>query len=269
MKKGLSNTTKQIAQTVIRINFSSSEDVAELTGKTLGALILKKLKNNKSVLLMLSGGSAIKVTEDLLDLFKNKNINYARFLTISVVDERVVSGENNNYTSLRKTDFGQWSKNQKIKWVNTKVPQVAKVGAVDELASKFEKQLKEWRHLNSDGVIIALLGVGSDGHTSGILPFKNNSALNLDNKKWVVGYDLNNYYPKEDKLNSHQYRATTTARFLIDEVGCAFVYMVGDSKKKALEKIVSAKGNILETPARLLRRRNKKTEIFTDQFIDV
>lgn len=268
MNKQLSKTTKKVFRTSIKIHFSKSEYTTKIVVSKLVETIKNKVQNKTPVLLMLSGGSSLQVAENLCRLFNDRTSDFKEYLTLSVVDERVVKGEDNNYTSLRKTSLGQCSENKKINWINTKVSDISEVEKVKKHALKFERQLRKWRAANPKGIIVALLGVGADGHTSGILPFKQNPSLDVENKKWVVGYDLNKYFADPDKISSHHYRSTTTAYFLINEVTYAFVYMVGKSKKFALEKIVSNKGSLIETPARLLRKRDKNTEIFTDQRID-
>jgi len=254
----------KVEGTEIIINtYESDETVKLAAAKALAKEIQTQIENRIPILLMLSGGSALQVTETLANILNTKTY-HNNLLTVSVVDERVVQGEDNNYQSLQKSLFGKWAKNNNVYWIDTGVKNSEDVGNVEKHAEKFGKDLHTWKRKNSQGQIIALLGVGVDGHTAGILPFEENPALSLEEWNWVVGYNIENYSSEPDKINPHHFRSTTTPNFIINSVDTVLVYMVGNEKKNALKGIVTNEGDIKKTPARIFRERQKLTRIFTD-----
>ncbi len=95
----------------------------------------------------------------------------------------------------------------------------------ESLAEYFETMLTDWQNKNPSGEIVATLGVGSDGHTSGIMPFPENRKLFeqlFESKKFVVAYDAfgKNSFPK---------RITTTISFL-RKLKIAWCFITGESK---------------------------------------
>lgn len=256
---------RNIENTLITLQvYKTEKDVTLNTAQDLIRKIEELLIDEIPILLMLSGGSSLKVVEALSDISKlNKTFNLD-LLTISVVDERVVQGESNNFEALKKFFFRQKFYDQ-INWLETRVVDPKAVGEVEKHADKFEKKLRGWKKENYRGYIIALLGVGCDGHTSGILPFKGNPALDLESKRWIIGYNIEDYSDTPNKINDYHYRSTTTPYFIINLVDYAVVYMIGNRKKESLKRIVARKGDVTITPARILRQRKSKTTIFTDQ----
>lgn len=193
----------------------------EAKGALLGAL-----DTDVPILLMVSGGSSIS----LLD-----NIKLADNITLTVLDERYEDESN----------FAQ------VSHLTNRLIDPGAVGgeSLEETATRFENNIKEWRENNPSGKIIITQGMGGDGHTAGIFPsFK-------ETDKWVVGYEVNtNQFPK---------RITVTPSFLINEVDTSIVYISGESKKEALEKVLDESGSLSETPARIIREMKDAT-IFTD-----
>ena len=129
----------------------------------------------------------------------------------------------------------------------------------DDLAHRFEEGLKSWIETHANGVVIATMGVGKDGHTAGIMPYPENPALFRslfeDEEKWVVAHDAG------DK-NPHSLRVTVTLPFL-RMVDHAVVYVVGEEKRATFERVLAENGALAETPARIIREM-KDVRLFTD-----
>ncbi|MES2953376.1 MAG: 6-phosphogluconolactonase [Patescibacteria group bacterium] len=163
----------------------------------------------------------------------------------------------NNFSSAKA---GAWYP----KWVE------AGVGIIDStvsggeslqaFATRIESAIKKWREDHPDGMIIMTQGVGPDGHTQGIMPFPENPArfneLFLNTERWYTDYDATG-------KNPHPLRGTVTASFLRTEVAESIVYMTGEAKRDALERILSSEGTLAETPARIIREMPAVT-IYTD-----
>ena len=103
-------------------------------------------------------------------------------------------------------------------------------------------------------------GIGEDGHTAGIMPYPENSALFKslfdDPEKWVVGYDA-------EGRNEHPLRVTVTLSFLREVVDHSIVYAVGDGKKEALRQVLAETGTLWQTPARIIHEM-RNVMLFTD-----
>ncbi len=207
------------------------------------------LENNKDkpILLLLSGGSAFS----LLD-----NLDVSQSMTIGVLDERYSDDESiNNFSQLMQTDFYKRAQSVGCDFIDTRLMNRSQI----ELGNDFEKQLRIWKKLNPNGLIVITQGIGPDGHTAGIMPYPEDGEFFRDNfqsDNWVATYDA------KDK-NQYSLRITTTITFLIDVVDMSIVYAVGDNKKQSLHNIQN-QGSIAEVPARVLHNM-KDVIVFTDQ----
>lgn len=230
---------------------SKEEAASELTQK-LNPVLAQAQSVNNSVLLLVSGGSAF----DLFPLIDTASID--EHVTIGVLDERYSTDpKENNFAQFQTTAFYQAAKEKGAQFIDTTVQE----GEEHEAhAKRFEKAFLDWDEVNPDGVIVATVGIGPDGHTSGILPFPENPSRfeelfeNID--ILVAAYDA------EDK-NPYRYRSTTTNTFLRDYLDYAFVYAVGANKKDALTRVIAESGDLPTTPARVLREL-QSVDLFTD-----
>ena len=209
-------------------------------------------KDNKPFLLLVSGGSAF-------DLFPDISLdNFGSLATVGVLDERYSTDpKENNMAQFMQTTFYAALKAKNVQFIDTTV-QGEETG--EEHAKRFDRSLSDWKKNNPDGVIFAIVGIGPDAHTSGILPFPENPSLfsklfeNPD--ALVVHYDA-------DGKNPYRYRSTTTNIFLRNYIDYAFVYAVGVNKKDALIRLAAKEGSLAETPARILLEM-KSVALFTD-----
>jgi 6-phosphogluconolactonase/glucosamine-6-phosphate isomerase/deaminase len=230
---------------------TKEEACAKLT-EALNSTLKKFHEDTKPFLLLVSGGSAF-------DLFPYVDLaGFSGLTTLGVLDERYSTDpKENNFTQFLQTDFYHAVKDKGAQFIDT----TAQNGEAHEAhAQRFEQALSDWKATNPDGVIIATVGIGPDGHTSGVLPFPENPSLftklfeNPD--KLVAAYDA-------DGKNPYRYRSTTTNTFLRDYIDYAFVYAVGANKKEALTRLVAQTGDLPTTPARVLREM-KDVALFTD-----
>lgn len=210
----------------------------ELKKKTAKAIsnCLKK-SSTKSILLLVSGGSALKVLDHIdLDVLDHN-------LTVSILDERLGTlPEASNFLELKKTQFYKKAQVCGVKFV----------------------PIDEWPKLLSGRMVITLMGIGLDGHTAGIMPFPEDSnkfselfepPLGGETAKWVVGYDAG-------KKNQYPHRMTVSISFLREIVAHAFVYVSGENKKEILKKVLNSK-NLAEYPASVIHSM-KSVELYTD-----
>jgi len=218
----------------------STQETQARAGELLRALLMDAKEHTQSVLLLLSGGSAFS----LLDAIPKDALGEQ--VTIGVLDERFSQDEaDNNSFQLTGTKFYANAYAVGVSFIDTRAG-AAETQAL--LADRFEKALHEWAEAHVDGVIIATMGVGADGHTAGIMPFPENPVLFQklfeDKTKWVAAYDAGT-------KNPYPFRVTVTMPFLRTQVDHAVVYAVGEEKKSALEKVLLVEGSLAETPARI------------------
>lgn len=228
----------------------SARDAARVAGDALSRELVTKA--DKPALFLISGGSSLSVLDFMGDISARSNIQIAQ------VDERFSKDDKElNSVAFRKTLFSRRITERGVPFISF---DVRSGGMADECALRYEIYLKRWREAFQEGIIFALLGVGSDGHIAGVLPFAEEKELFdqtfLNTRRWAVGYETGGKggFPE---------RVTTTLHFLLQEVDFSFVYICGQEKRDALNRTLSPDGTHAETPARVLNEM-RNVKIFTD-----
>ncbi|MBI5530212.1 MAG: 6-phosphogluconolactonase [Candidatus Doudnabacteria bacterium] len=224
----------------------------EAAAAEAGEYLNNYLAENKKtpILLLLSGGSALSVLDYIGQTSLGEN------LTVSVLDERFSEDPSiNNFSQLQKHDFYQLALNVDVSFFGT-LPRPAET--IDQLALRWEANLKKWKEENPNGLIMATLGMGADGHTAGIFPFPEDAGKFhklFENDNWVAAYSAagKNKFPE---------RLTTTATFfkLID---FGFVYACGKEKSAMLKQALAGKNEFSVLPA-CAWQNIKEVMVFTD-----
>ncbi len=203
------------------------------------------------LLLLFSGGSALKIVEELDPTLLNKNA------TISVLDERfTLDPKINIFAQLSQSSLYQKLNIHTLSCIDTR-PNDGET--LESLAQRFELELKKWRQQNMNGQIICTQGMGADGHTAGIMPFPEdsvtfNTLFNTENR-WVIGYDAKG-------KNEHPLRVTTTLPFL-KLINHSIMYITGEDKKNMLKRALEPSTVLSEVPAAIIQQM-KHVHIFTD-----
>lgn len=205
----------------------------------------KLINTGKPTLFLISGGSSLSV----LDRIDPDSITSN--LTISVVDERFsMDPKINNFCQLEQTKFFDRCIEKNVEIIGTRIH---KGESLPKAVMDFDKRL----HDMDDKEIVALLGIGGDGHTAGVMPFPENEKLFSDlflDEEWVVSYDATG-------KNEFPLRFTTTLTFLKEKVDHAVVF--AKDKKEALELLNDESKKIHEVPAKVFFEM-KDCEIFTE-----
>jgi len=205
----------------------------------------------KPALFLSSGGSSLT----LLDTVATDHTGPQT--TLGVLDERyTIDPMISNFAQFSATPFFKKAQEQGAQSINTSVQEGE---SHEQLAERFEQALKAWKKENPKGVVIVTQGVGPDGHTTGIFPAANSEQFTrlFDQNRWVVGYTA--LVPKE----KYPQRVTVTLPFLRDVVDHSIVYMVGEEKRDALQRMLQDKGALWETPARIVHEM-KNVTLYTD-----
>ncbi len=228
--------------------FSTKEEAAATAGEALNDLLVQN--KTATVLLLLSGGSALKILDYISPSSLGDN------LAITVLDERFNQDPKiNNFLQLQKTQFCTDALEAAASFFGT-LPRNGE--SMENLAARWESALKKWRSDFPKGKIIATLGMGADGHTAGIFPFPEDVSKFrqlFENDRWIASYDVGS-------KNKFKERITTTITFLrlIDE---AIIFVCGKEKKEKFDMVLSKASALAELPA-LAWHELKRARIFTD-----
>ncbi|MEI7511280.1 MAG: 6-phosphogluconolactonase [Candidatus Peregrinibacteria bacterium] len=193
------------------------------------------------ILLLASGGSALEIFTKTQFPQNPKNI------TLSVLDERYNSDPTiNNFAQLSALEFFTPFVQSGGKIIDTR-PKEGET--LEDLASRFDTALKNWKTENPNGKIFITQGMGLDGHTAGIIPFPENSEQFTttfeDAEKWAVGYNAG-------EKNQYPLRVTTTLSFLRDAVDQSLVFITGATKIALLQKILEENKQLCNAPIGIL-----------------
>jgi 6-phosphogluconolactonase/glucosamine-6-phosphate isomerase/deaminase len=203
-------------------------------------------------LLLLSGGSALSI----LDYLTTTGIDAS--LTLTVLDERYSYNDKiNNFAQIEKYSFFTEARIGGMRIIDTKI---LPTESLVEVGQRFEKALHDWREQNKDGYIIAVLGVGTDGHTAGIFP--NIDYIDWSADKWVESYTVSK------DVNPFPERITVNFSFLRTEVSRTLVYAVGEEKKVILERLMNGTDAPSSLPIAIAKDMPAVT-IVTDQNLNI
>jgi 6-phosphogluconolactonase/glucosamine-6-phosphate isomerase/deaminase len=125
----------------------------------------------------------------------------------------------------------------------------------EEVRIQWEVSLRVWKSVHQDGVVLATMGVGLDGHTAGIFPRV--PEVDMSGESLIVAYTL----PE----GTHQYaeRITTTFTFLMEWVDEAIVYVVGEEKREVFMRLEKGTETREEMPACVFHEM-RSVKLFTD-----
>jgi 6-phosphogluconolactonase/glucosamine-6-phosphate isomerase/deaminase len=208
---------------------------------------------DRPILFRFSGGSSL----NLLPLIDTSNLNSN--ITFAVFDERYSYDEkvNNFLQMMFLENFYTRAVENGCHFIST---YPLEMESIDELADRFEVDLRKWKRNNPEGIVIATIGIGSNGHVSGAMPYPENEiAFNemfVDTDRWVVGYDA------LDK-DIYHLRITSTLAYIKNNIDEAVIYACGDNKIEAMERVFAENGSLAETPSRIIHEM-KSIKIFTD-----
>lgn len=234
---------------MIQINTSNAPiaDAARALTK-----LLKKYKDT-DVLLLFSGGSSLAIVNYLHpEHLQSKH-------TFTVFDERYTFEKNeSNFSILEGTTFFKHAIERNISFID---PRPLVNESLQKTAKRFDLALKHWHILHREGVVIATIGIGPDGHTAGILPMPENTEtfkkLFQDEKMCAVGYTAT------PQKSPHTQRITTTLTYISRHIHHAIIYASGIQKKEALQKTLRKEIDIPRTPAQILQEI-PDAQLFTD-----
>lgn len=212
----------------------NNTEIGEIS-KFIAEKILEKLKQDKKVLYFVTGGSSIPIAVKTADIIsQNPHSN----LTIMLTDER--------YGPLGHKD-SNW---QKILDLGFKLPEAKLIPILngesrENTNLEFQENIKT--EIEKADYKIAIFGIGTDGHTAGILP--ESDAVNTTKLTYEYSTEL--------------FERITITPKTIETLDEAIVFMKGEEKWKVLEELKNQNIEILHQPAQILKKVPLLT-IFTD-----
>lgn len=201
---------------------------------------------NTPILLLLAGGSSLQVLNDI----DTTHIN--EYTTIMMMDERFSSDpQENNFLQFTQTFFYTTLSNTQCNFIPS-IPEQEE--SHQDFAKRIEGQLTQYHESNPDATVIALFGVGTDGHTAAIFP--------MPLTDFTDTYGTGNVYTwvKYDQ-NPFSLRSSITPKYINQYIDKTIVYAVGAQKTVILREMQNPY-ELHELPAHI--HQNDHTELFTD-----
>lgn len=216
-------------------------------GEHLEALI--RSLGERPVLMLVSGGSALTVLDACRAVPSHA--------TVGMLDDRFSRDASiNTFAALERSAFFANAHAQHASFIDTRP---STDDTHETFTARVKREIENWRQTYTDGLTIATMGMGPDGHTAGIMPFPEDperfALLFEDPRELVVGYDATG-------KNPYPLRTTVTLPFL-RSVDHALAYVTGEGKRPAFARVLADDGALPETPARIMREMRDVT-IFTD-----
>lgn len=194
----------------------------------LNKRIVRELSTGRNVLWLVSGGSNIKASVNIMDTIPAE---LTQQLSIMLLDERYgeVGHKDSNWTQLLKAGFDPQ---------NAQMLPVLKQGLSLEQTARRYNKLTDWALADAD-CVFAQLGMGDDGHIAGIMP---NSVAATEQTKLAVGY------------KSQKYDRLTLTFPALKSVTAIYAFAFGDTKHKAIITLQSKELDIAAQPAQILKQ---------------
>lgn len=202
------------------VTLHHTENPAEEAGGALSKLLL--MYQRSPILLLLSGGSEIDVL--LHTNFKGDSSH----VTITVADERCTRhNEERNYPLIETTGFIQEMKKQGAHFLS---PEMNPAYSPEEIADEMEHHVKAWVSEHPNGQVIALLGIGKDGHIGGIIPPLSEEETTTE--RWFIAHRV------PPSSNAFTSRVSVSFYFLEHIVSHTIVHISGEEKRAVYEKFI-------------------------------
>ena len=212
---------------------------AQAMGEEISRVLSVYKQEEKPVLLFLSGGTAFSP----LEYIPPKMLS--GMVTLTTLDERYApSGLNSNFVALSRTSF---FKNAQMEGVQVIDTCVLAGESQKELADRIDADVRAWMIEHPNGVLLAVAGVGADGHTAGMMPYPE------DRVKFAELFEGERLFVAYDASGKNQFPLRVTATMtLLRKLNHAFLYARGEEKREALRRM-KAEGVLAECPARIFQ----------------
>lgn len=257
--------------------FADSATVAKEAGKYINDILTQYVE--KPVLFLVAGGSSVAVLEHINPEYLSPD------LTVTTTDDRFSTElDINNFAILQSTSFYNSLVEADAFCIST---EPFEDETIEQYRARFEKNLREWKQDFPKGIIVGLYGMGTDGHTGGMIPgllsLEEFDAEFNDGDRLVGTFDAIAYDAlhtvgdapagsKSARAKDYEFpqRISTTIPFMRDWVDQAVFYITGENKKLALDAVLQISDYTLSTDIDFskapiaIARFMKDATIFTD-----
>jgi 6-phosphogluconolactonase len=239
----------------MRIVSLHPNELVRLTAEYTCSRLLAALDGKSSVFLLLSAGSWVKIYSSMVPILPTLDMTK---LTFGLVDERCVpkGHVDSNEQQISETKLIR-------KFVDhgaTFIPTIQDIQIdpsinAESIDSLFKQILSKKIHF------ILTLGLGSDGHTAGILPSSTPNVFSsrFNDQKLFVYYQT----IPEDTSNPHRKRFTISPT-CIEKADEIIIFASGTEKKPIIDRLAHSADPIHAFPAGILRAITDKVTIYTD-----
>lgn len=209
------------------------DGVADLTER-----LVHELASGKRVLWLISGGSNIPASVQVMDNISSK---LSRHLSVMPVDERYgePGHDESNWAQLTRAGFNA-ERAALLPVLETGLNFKQTVARYDKLAGQA---------FDDHDFIIAQLGIGEDGHIAGILP---GSPAATETKALVVGYQ------------STPFARLTLSFPGLRKVNVSYTFAFGNTKHQALSSLQAQSLELSKQPAQILKQL-PEAYVYNDQ----
>jgi 6-phosphogluconolactonase/glucosamine-6-phosphate isomerase/deaminase len=208
------------------LHIDNKEEGAKILAKKIG----EYLKQDKKVLWLLSGGSNISISVKVLNILKSNDKDglLKNNLAVTLTDERFgpVGHSDSNWQQLILEGFEMRRMRN--------VP-VLKNLTLEETRKKFAENYQEL--VTWADVIIGQFGIGSDGHTAGILP----NTIGVNSTEITCGYEAGKFQRISLTLNT------------IKSISIAYVFIFGEEKRRVVQFLKNQNLALADMPAQILK----------------
>lgn len=203
----------------------------------LGARLIKELGNGNKVLWFVSGGSNVSASVQVMDSLDDE---LTERLSILLIDERfgIPGHRDSNYKQLHDAGF----EHKQAAFT----PVLAEGLTLQETAQRYSEIVE--RALDHADIVIAQLGIGGDGHISGILP--HSPAINAS--QLVAAYV------------SEPYERITTTFPALRRIDIDYSFVFGKDKQPMLSRLMDEDLPLEEQPSQILKEL-KEAYVYNDQ----
>jgi 6-phosphogluconolactonase/glucosamine-6-phosphate isomerase/deaminase len=210
-----------------------------------GAVILADkisgyLRQNKKVLWLLSGGSNVSISVETLKILKSGfGDKLKNNLAVTLTDERYgsVGHIDSNWQQLIRGGFEM----NEVK----AFPVLANL-SLEQTTKKFSddyQMLTIWAD-----VVVGQFGIGSDGHTAGVLP----GTIGVADTGIACSY-----------VSDRFIRISLTLK-TIELISYAYIFALGESKREVIHSLQTENITLIKMPAQIFKKMSESS-LFTDQ----
>lgn len=203
-------------------------------------------RSEKPTLLLLSGGSALAVLEQIDQALLGPHV------TITLADDRYSDhDEDSNYKGIAATGFFDDARANGANVISTEP-------RADELRESYAARFSQELEAHRLSYTIAICGVGEGTHTAGIFPLEAAEFEAVYGSGKMVGH-------LTQTTKAPPERISITPGFIEGRVSTCIIFSVGKGKREYLLNMLQD-GSIHEAPARLFMSHPNAT-LFTDQVL--